>query len=66
MTEIWLLLTSSFLASFSLSFSWMSENTTADLDRFAWWLVRCLVDLINKLQVVLRLLMMSEMMLPRL
>ena len=66
MTEIWLLLTSSFLASFSLSFSWMSENTAADLDRFAWWLVRCLVDLINNAQVVLRLLMMSEMMLPRL
>ena len=66
MTEIWLLLTSSFLASFSLSFNWMSENTTADLDKFDWWLVRSLVDLMNKVPEVLRLLMMSEMMLPRL
>ena len=35
----------SFLATFRLSLSWMSENTRADLDRLAWWLVISLVDL---------------------
>merc|ERR1719318_877455 len=50
---------SSFLASFSLSFSWMSENTRADLDRPALWLLISLVDLRSRELMLLMLLIMS-------